>query len=39
MSYEPTVFCRDCEEALDVWAEWDNRWCEPCMEFRKAASE
>jgi hypothetical protein len=32
MGFEPIVYCRICEDALDVYIEYEHRFCEACLE-------
>jgi hypothetical protein len=32
MGFEPIVNCRICDEPLDVYIEYEHRFCECCLE-------
>ena len=34
MGFEPIVECRDCDEPLDVFQDFEHRFCECCAENR-----
>ena len=34
MSWEPTVECRGCGDSLDVYQDYEHRFCECCEELR-----
>lgn len=35
MGFEPIVECRGCDEPLEVYQDYENRYCESCDELRK----
>jgi hypothetical protein len=34
MSYRPIVYCRECNEPMDVWTELQERICDECRQRR-----
>ena len=34
MSYRPIVYCRECDEPMDVWTELQERICGVCRRRR-----